>query len=51
LAESAAPLELGVASTTPTPNLLPIAGLVLVIAAIFVGLFLRRSTGGSDASS
>jgi hypothetical protein len=51
LAEAAAPLELGVASATPTPNLLPIAGLVLVIAAIFVALFLRRSTGESDAGS
>ncbi len=50
-AEAADPLELDVPSTTPTPNLLPIAGLVLIIAAIFVALFLRRSPGGSDSSS
>ncbi len=51
MAEAAAPLDLEVPATTPTPNLLPIAGLVLVIAAIFVALFLRRSPGGSDTSS
>lgn len=51
MAEGAAPLELEVPATTPTPNLLPIAGLVLVIAAIFVALFLRRSPGGGDTSS
>ena len=50
-AEAAAPLELDVPATTPTPNLLPIAGLVLIIAAIFVALFLRRNPGGSDSSS
>jgi hypothetical protein len=50
-AEAAAPLELDVPTTTPTPNLLPIAGLVLIIAAIFVALFLRRNPGGSDSSS
>jgi hypothetical protein len=51
MAEGAAPLEFEVQPTTPTPNLLPIAGLVLVIAAIFVALFLRRNPGGSDTGS
>ena len=51
IAEAAPPLELEVPSTTPTPNLLPIAGLVLVVAAIFVALFLRRSPSGDDPTS
>jgi hypothetical protein len=51
LAEAASPLELEVPSTTPTPNLLPIAGLVLIVAAIFVSLFLRRSPSGGDTTS
>jgi hypothetical protein len=38
-------------TTTPTPNLLPIAGLVLVIAAIIVALFLRRSSSRSGPST
>ncbi len=51
IAESASPLELGVPAAAPTPNLLPIAGLVLIVAAIFVALFLRRSPGGGEPSS
>ena len=51
IAEAASPLTLDVPSATPTPNLLPIAGLVLVVAAIFVALFLRRNPGESDSSS
>jgi hypothetical protein len=51
IAEAASPLELEIPSTTPTPNLLPIAGLVLIIAAVFVALFLRRSPGGGNPSS
>lgn len=51
IAEAAAPLELDVPTTSPTPNLLPIAGLVLVVAAVFVALFLRRSPGGGNTSS
>jgi hypothetical protein len=49
-AAAARPLEVPSAST-PTPNLLPIAGLVLVIAAVFVALFLRRSPRRSGPSS
>ncbi len=51
LAEAASPLELEVPSPTPAPNLLPIAGLILIVAAIFVALFLRRNPGGGDSSS
>ena len=51
IAESASPIELEVPATMPTPNLLPIAGLVLIVAAVFVALFLRRSPGGGDTSS
>ena len=51
IAEAAPPLELEVPSATPTLNLLPIAGLVLIVAAIFVALFLRRSPGEGDSSS
>ena len=51
IAEAASPLELEIPSATPTPNLLPIAGLVLIVAAIFVALFLRRSPGGGDSTS
>jgi hypothetical protein len=49
-AAAARPLEVPT-SSTPTPNLLPIAGLVLVIAAVFVALFLRRSPRRSGPSS
>lgn len=47
-AATAAPLE--IPSTSPTPNLLPIAGLILIIAAVFVALFLRRNPGGGETS-
>jgi hypothetical protein len=50
IAEAASPLEVP-SATTPTANLLPIAGLVLVIAAVFVALFLRRSPSRSDPGS
>ena len=50
IAEAARPLEVP-STTTPTPNLLPIAGLVLVIAAIIVALFLRRSSSRSGPST
>ena len=49
-AEAASPLEVP-STSAPTPNLLPVAGLVLVIAAVFVALFLRRSPSRSDPSS
>ncbi len=49
IAATAAPLE--IPSAAPTPNLLPIAGLVLIIAAVFVALFLRRSPGGGEPTS
>ena len=48
-ASTAAPLDLP--SSAPTPNLLPIAGLVLIIAAVFIALFLRRNPGGGESSS
>ena len=51
LAEAASPIELEVPAAAPTPNLLPVAGLVLVVGAIFVALFLRRNPGGGDSSS
>ena len=51
IAEAASPLELESPSAKPTPNLLPIAGLVLIVAAIFVALFLRRSPGEGDSTS
>ena len=50
IAGAASPLGLEVPSTAPTPNLLPIAGLILIVAAIFVALFLRRNPGGDDSS-
>lgn len=52
MAEAAEPLELDIPpAATPTPNLLPIAGLVLIIAAIFVALFLRRNPSGGSPST
>jgi len=50
LAESAQPLEVSSASASSQqlPNLLPIAGLVLLVAAIIVGVFARRSGPPSD---
>ncbi len=49
-AATAAPLEIP-GATSPTPNLLPIAGLILIIAAVFVALFLRRNPGGGEPTS
>jgi hypothetical protein len=49
IAATAAPLD--IPSSAPTPNLLPIAGLVLIIAAVFVALFLRRNPGGGEPSA
>ncbi|MDX1413616.1 MAG: hypothetical protein R3293_05450 [Candidatus Promineifilaceae bacterium] len=46
--ETAMPLD--IPSSSSTPNLLPIAGLVLIIAAVFVALFLRRNPGGDEPS-
>lgn len=48
-AATAAPLD--IPESSPTPNLLPIVGLVLIIAAVFVALFLRRNPGGGEPSS
>ncbi len=49
VAPTAVPLDIPTAA--PTPNLLPIAGLVLIIAAVFVALFLRRNPGGGEPSA
>jgi hypothetical protein len=49
VASTAVPLD--ILSAARTPNLLPIAGLVLIIAAVFVALFLRRSPGGDEPSA
>lgn len=48
LADAAAPLELtGSTSAAPQlPNLMPIAGIVLIVAAVIVGMIARR--GGSN---
>ena len=43
------PAPLDIEADSQTPNFLPIAGLVLVVAAVFLALFLRRNPGG-DAS-
>ena len=51
IAEAASPLELEIPSTTPTPNLLPVVGLVLIIAAIIVAIFLRRNPSGGNSGS
>jgi hypothetical protein len=50
LAESAQPFALtsGSASGQQLPNLMPIAGLVLILAAVIVGLFARRGRTPGD---
>jgi hypothetical protein len=50
LAESAQPLTLTNASASgqQLPNLMPVAGLVLILAAVVVGVFARRSGSSSD---
>ena len=52
LAESAQPLALTNASASgqQLPNLMPIAGLVLILAAVIVGLFARRSRTPGDSA-
>ena len=44
LAADAQPLE--AASTPSAPNYLPIVGIALIVAAVIVGVFLRRGSGG-----
>ena len=39
LADTAAPLELPGAASPQLPNLLPVAGIVLILAAVLIGLF------------
>ena len=48
LADSAAPLELPAPSTPQLPNLMPVVGLVLIIAAIFIGLYAKRNRSRAD---
>ncbi len=51
LAATAEPLELGPANTLQIPNFIPVAGIVLILGAIFVWIFAgrTRSTGSSDS--
>jgi hypothetical protein len=46
LAESAAPLDLPAATSSQPFNLMPIAGLVLILAAVFIGLAAKRNRSG-----
>lgn len=46
LADSAAPLELPGTATSQLPNLMPVAGIVLILAALIIGLLARKNRSG-----
>lgn len=47
---TAVPLE-SASTTSNTNNILPIVGLVLIVGAVFVIIFLRRARGGGEATT
>ena len=49
LADSAQPLDLS-SSAQQLPNLMPVAGFVLILAAVIVGLMARRGRSSSEVS-
>lgn len=46
LADSATPLELPGTASSQLPNLLPVAGIVLILAAVIIGVFASRNRSG-----
>jgi len=46
LAESATPLELPGTALSQFPNLMPVAGIVLILAAVIIGVFAIRNRSG-----
>ncbi|MFN2279355.1 MAG: hypothetical protein ACK2UR_17195, partial [Candidatus Promineifilaceae bacterium] len=43
LADSAAPLDLPASTSAQPLNLMPVAGLILILAAVFIGLAAKRN--------
>jgi len=46
LADSATPLELPGSASSQLPNLMPVAGIVLILAALIIGVFASRNRSG-----
>lgn len=47
LADAAAPLDLPASTSSQLPNLMPIVGVVLILAAVAIGVFARRNNRSS----